>query len=51
LPEGLDPRKGGGTGLRLIRMLASSLHADLNIESDSLGTRFVIALPAAANAP
>jgi len=49
LPEGFDTRAGGGTGLRLIRMLASSLHADLDIESDSLGTRFVIALPVAAN--
>lgn len=48
-PEGLDPRTGGGTGLRLIRMLASSLHANLDIESDSLGTRITIALPAAAN--
>ncbi len=45
LPEGFDPNTDGGTGLRLIRMLASSLHADLKIESDSLGTRFVIVLP------
>jgi len=48
-PEGFDPRTGGGTGLRLIRMLASSLYANLDVQSDSLGTRFTIALPAAAN--
>jgi two-component sensor histidine kinase len=48
-PEGVDPRAGGGTGLRLIRMLALSLRANLDVESDSLGTRFTIALPAAAN--
>jgi two-component sensor histidine kinase len=46
LPEGLNPNMEGGTGLRLIRMLASSLQAELSIESDSLGTRFFLALPA-----
>ena len=46
LPESLNTRTGGGTGLRLIRMLASSLQAELNIESDSLGTQFYLALPA-----
>jgi two-component sensor histidine kinase len=50
LPEGFNPNSDGGTGLRLIRMLASSLHAHLNIESDSLGTRFVVALPPGTDA-
>jgi two-component sensor histidine kinase len=49
LPEGFNPNSDGGTGLRLIRMLASSLRADLKIESDSLGTRFVVALPPATD--
>lgn len=45
LPENFDPGTQGGAGLRLIRQLASSIHAVLDIESDSLGTRFRIILP------
>jgi len=45
LPENFDPGTQGGAGLRLIRQLAASIHAELNIESDSLGTRFRICLP------
>ncbi|HVZ92068.1 MAG TPA: sensor histidine kinase [Rhizomicrobium sp.] len=45
LPERFDPEKDGGLGLRLIRQLAGSLHADLDIHSDSLGTRFRLSLP------
>lgn len=44
-PENFDPMRDGGTGLRLIRHLARSLEAELEIESDSLGTRFRLILP------
>jgi two-component sensor histidine kinase len=45
LPETFDPRHDGGTGFRLIRQLAGSIAADLEIQSDSLGTRFLLTLP------
>jgi two-component sensor histidine kinase len=45
LPENFDTKKDGGVGLRLIRRLAQSLGADLEIASDSLGTRFTLILP------
>jgi two-component sensor histidine kinase len=52
LPEGFDPKTGGGVGFRLIRLLSSSLGAELHVDSDSLGTRFRVTLPAtAANDP
>src|SRR5262249_9435903 len=44
-PEGFDSRRDGGVGMRLIRQLAGSLQADLDIHSDSLGTRFKLTLP------
>lgn len=44
-PENFDPMKDGGTGMRLIRHLAASIDAELDIDSDSLGTCFRIALP------
>ena len=45
LPETFDVRRDGGTGLRLIRQLAAMISADLDIQSDSLGTRFTLTLP------
>ena len=45
LPEDFDPKKDGGVGMHLIRQLAASLGADLEIDSDSLGTRFQLVLP------
>jgi two-component sensor histidine kinase len=44
-PENFDPYTRGGLGLRLIRMLSASLHAELQIESDSLGARFRLTIP------
>lgn len=44
LPETFDVRKDGGTGLKLIRQLAAMIDADLDIQSDSLGTRFHLTL-------
>ncbi len=40
LPEGFAPMTDGGTGFELIRTLAKSARADLEVESDSLGTSF-----------
>jgi two-component sensor histidine kinase len=45
LPEHFDRSKSGGTGLRLIRSIAASLDAELEIESDSLGLSFRLLLP------
>ena len=44
-PEGFDPKTGGGVGFRLMRVLAASIDADLDIDSDSLGARFLLTLP------
>jgi two-component sensor histidine kinase len=40
LPEGFDPTTDGGTGFELIRALAKSARANLEVESDGLGTSF-----------
>jgi len=47
LPEKFDVAKDGGTGLKLIRQLAAMVNADLEVQSDSLGTRFCLTLPQA----
>jgi two-component sensor histidine kinase len=44
-PEGFDPKIGGGVGFKLMRILAASIGADLEIDSDSLGARFQLTLP------
>jgi two-component sensor histidine kinase len=46
LPEGFDWRKGGGVGFLLIRSLAQKLGAELYVESDSLGSIFMLTIPA-----
>lgn len=45
MPENFDLKEGGGTGLRVIRHLAATISANLDIESDSLGARFRLTLP------
>jgi two-component sensor histidine kinase len=45
-PENFDPKTDGGVGFKLMRVLADSLGADLDIGSDNLGTRFRLSLPA-----
>ena len=46
LPESFDSNKDGGVGFRVIRTLAKSLGAALEIHSDSLGLTFRFLLPA-----
>jgi len=48
LPEGFDSSQSGGVGFKLIRSLAQSLKAELDIESDSLGLSVRVTLPALA---
>lgn len=45
LPEGFDPRKDGDLGFRVIRSLCEELHAELDVQSSSLGTSFEITMP------
>jgi two-component sensor histidine kinase len=45
LPENFDHTKDGGLGLKLIRSLADKMHAQLQIESDSLGLSYRLRLP------
>ncbi|MGA9795546.1 MAG: sensor histidine kinase [Rhizomicrobium sp.] len=46
LPENFDWKKGGGTGFMLIRSLAQKLGAELYVETDTLGTIFMLTMPA-----
>jgi two-component sensor histidine kinase len=50
LPEGMDGGSQGGSGFNLIRSLASSLSADLQIKSDPLGLSFELEFPSQAQA-
>jgi two-component sensor histidine kinase len=43
LPAGFDPERSHSLGLRLVRLLAVQLRADLRMESDG-GTTFTITL-------
>jgi len=49
LPEDFDPALDGGVGFRLIRAFAEKLGATLRIESDSLGTDFILTIPSEAS--
>jgi two-component sensor histidine kinase len=46
LPENFDPMVDGGLGLRLVRSISVQLGASLNIDSDALGTRVRVEMPA-----
>jgi two-component sensor histidine kinase len=48
LPEGFDPKKDGGLGFQIIRALAAEIGATLDVQSDALGTTFMIVVPQAA---
>lgn len=50
LPEDFDTAKDGGVGFKVIRTLAASLGAALEIQSDSLGLSFRFLLPSAGEA-
>ncbi|HVU22190.1 MAG TPA: sensor histidine kinase [Rhizomicrobium sp.] len=45
LPEGFDPATDGNLGFRVIRSLCAELHAELDVQSSSLGTSFEITVP------
>jgi two-component sensor histidine kinase len=46
LPENFDPKKDGGLGLRIVRSLAAQLGARLCFDSNALGTRVQLDVPA-----
>jgi anti-sigma regulatory factor (Ser/Thr protein kinase) len=48
LPEDMNPYRDGGAGFQKIRAVAATLGADLCIESDSLGSKFTLTVPATA---
>jgi two-component sensor histidine kinase len=48
LPEGFDPHKSQGLGLRVIRSLAAEIGATLDIRSSGLGLMFRLSMPAGA---
>jgi len=45
LPEDFNPRKDGDLGFRVIRSLCEELHAELDVQSSSLGTSFELTMP------
>jgi two-component sensor histidine kinase len=45
LPEGFDPRRDGGLGMRMVRMLAGQLGANLAFESTSIGLTVRLLIP------
>jgi two-component sensor histidine kinase len=47
LPEGFDPKTGGGIGFQIIRALASEIGALLDVQSDTLGVTFTLTVPQA----
>jgi PAS domain S-box-containing protein len=49
LPEDMNPYRDGGAGFGKIRAVAATLGADLRIESDSLGSKFTLMVPAIAH--
>jgi two-component sensor histidine kinase len=47
LPEGFDPRHGGGLGMRMVRMLADQLGASLSFQSSAIGLTVRLLIPPA----
>lgn len=45
LPHGLDLRRSGGLGMRLVQSLARQLEGTLEIDGNSPGVRFVVVFP------
>ncbi len=45
LPEGFDPRRDGGLGMRMVRSLADQLGASLNFESSEIGLTVRLLIP------
>jgi PAS domain S-box-containing protein len=51
LPEGLDLARGTGLGSRLVSSLASTLDAELTVESNAAGTTVTLDIPRSARGP
>ena len=47
LPEGFDPMKSGGLGMKIVTSLVRQVRARLTIEQGNPGCRFVVDLPLA----
>jgi two-component sensor histidine kinase len=45
LPEGLDPRQGGGMGLRIIQALAAKLDGTISFDNHGLGLSCTLLVP------
>lgn len=45
LPEGFDPRRDGGLGMRMVRSLADQLGASLNFNSSDIGLTMRLLIP------
>lgn len=45
LPDGFDPKSGGGLGMRIIQSLAASLIGEFSFSSVGHGTRFGVSIP------
>jgi two-component sensor histidine kinase len=45
LPEGFDPKKDGGLGMRMVRMLADQLRASLSFEATGIGLTVRLLIP------
>jgi two-component sensor histidine kinase len=50
-PEGYDPGRDGGLGMRIVRNLASQLSARLSFESTSLGLKATLRIPRPEDSP
>jgi two-component sensor histidine kinase len=45
LPEGFDPKKSKGLGMRIVSGLLAQLKAELTVKRDEPGTAFVMTIP------
>jgi two-component sensor histidine kinase len=45
MPEGFDPAKDGGLGMRMVRMLSDQLGASLTFESTGVGLTVRLLIP------
>ena len=48
MPDGFDPAKSKGLGMRIVSSFVRQLQADLDVRNHAPGTEFVISIPLAA---